>query len=131
MSRPKKTGLRVTPKGTTPDSRVRADRARRTSPTRPNVAGQAARPEEPQPSHRYTPPNQSDLTVRPRWHRVVGWIGVVSGLLIVIVNDGMLMTDDVTLLPFGHSELYLLLGILVAGWSTRFLGLFDRETVYV
>ncbi|MDE0804847.1 MAG: hypothetical protein OSA99_16185 [Acidimicrobiales bacterium] len=51
--------------------------------------------------------------------------------MIVILNDGMLLTEDMTLLPFGHSELYLILGVLVAGWSTRFLGLFDRETVYV
>ena len=41
--------------------------------------------------------------------------------LIAILNDGMLMVEDVTLLPFGHSELYLLLGVLVAGWSTKFL----------
>lgn len=40
----------------------------------------------------------------------------------------MLMGEDVTLLPGGHSELYLLLGIAVAGSSTWFLGLFDRGT---
>ena len=40
----------------------------------------------------------------------------------------MLMEDGVTLLPGGHSELYLFLGIAVAGSSTWFLGLFDRET---
>jgi hypothetical protein len=43
----------------------------------------------------------------------------------------MLLGEDLVLLPFGHSELYLFLGVLVAGWSTRFLGLFDRDTVYV
>ena len=43
----------------------------------------------------------------------------------------MLLGENVFLLPFGHSELYLLLGVLVAGWSTRLLGLFDRETVHL
>ncbi len=50
--------------------------------------------------------------------------------MIAVLNDAMLIAD-LALLPFGHSELYLLLGVAVAGWSTRFLGLFDRETVYV
>ncbi len=129
MSRPKKTGSRITPRGTTPESRVRADRTRRRAPTAHNV-DRAATQVEPPPSNRYTPPERNDLTFRPQWHRVVGWIGVACGLLIVILNDGMLLTEDVTLLPFGHSEFYLMVGVLVAGWSTRFLGLFDRETVY-
>lgn len=130
MSRPKKSGSRVTPKGTTPESRVRADRTRRSAPIKGDTVGRADGP-EPLSSSRYTPPDQIDLTVRPQWHRVAGWLGVACGLLIVILNDGMLLTEDMTLLPFGHSELYLILGVLVAGWSTRFLGLFDRETVYV
>lgn len=50
------------------------------------------------------------------------------GAVIAAVNDLMLMGDDLTLLPGGHSELYLLLGVVVAGLSTRWLGLFDRGT---
>lgn len=52
-------------------------------------------------------------------------------MLVAVLNDVMLMGDGLVLLPFGHSELYLLLGILIAGPSTRFLGLFERNTVYV
>tara|TARA_R100000935_G_C2714292_1_gene115336 strand:+ start:346 stop:558 length:213 start_codon:yes stop_codon:yes gene_type:complete len=69
--------------------------------------------------------------VRPAWHRIAGWIGVVVGILIAVLNDAMLIGDGLVLLPFGHSELYLVLGVVVAGWSTRFLGMFDRDTVYV
>lgn len=50
------------------------------------------------------------------------------GVLIAAVNDLMLIGEDVILLPGGHSELYLLLGIAVAAGSTRLLGLFDRGT---
>ena len=66
------------------------------------------------------------MRVRPRWHRVAGWGGVSAGVLIAILNDAMLMTEGLRLLPFGHNELYLLLGLIVAGSSTWFLGLFDR-----
>jgi hypothetical protein len=45
-----------------------------------------------------------------------------------VVNDAMLFADGVTLLPFGHQELYLILGILIAGGSSWFLGLFDHGT---
>ena len=78
-------------------------------------------------SARYTPPKAS-YRIRPRWHRVAGWAGVALGILMAIVNDTMLIVEDLTLLPFGHQELYLILGILVAGASTWFLGLFDRGT---
>ena len=64
--------------------------------------------------------------VRPRWHRVAGWGGVLAGVVIAAVNDLMLMGEGVTLLPGGHSELYLLLGISVGSGATWFFGLFDR-----
>ena len=94
----------------------------------------ASRPARPQPhraavadSGRYTAPKVS-YRVRPKWHRVAGWTGVALGILIAVANDAMLFTDGVTLLPLGHQELYLILGVLVAGSSTWFLGLFDRGT---
>ncbi len=40
----------------------------------------------------------------------------------------MLMGEDLTLLPGGHAELYLVLGVSVAIGATWFLGLFDRGT---
>ena len=66
--------------------------------------------------------------VRPRWHRFAGWGGVLVGVTVAALNDLMLMGEDVTLLPGGHSELYLMLGISVAAAATWFLGLFDRGT---
>lgn len=53
---------------------------------------------------------------------------MLAGVVIAAVNDLMLIGEDVTLLPGGHSELYLLLGISVGVGSTWFLGLFDRGT---
>lgn len=55
-------------------------------------------------------------------------MGVLAGVLIAIANDAMLFSDNLTLLPGGHQELYLILGLAVAGSSTWFLGLFDRGT---
>ena len=76
---------------------------------------------------RYTPP-QPAYRIRPSWHRVAGWVGVAIGVLVIILNDTMWLTPSVTLLPFGHNELYLILGLAIAGASTWFLGLFDRGT---
>ena len=51
--------------------------------------------------------------------------------MIIALNDGMLMGNNLTLLPFGHSELYLILGLVVGASSAWFLGVFDREpTIY-
>jgi len=83
--------------------------------------------DRPAPSARYTPPTPK-YRIRPRWHRLAGWLGVVLGVGIAIANDAMLFSETLTLLPGGHQELYLLLGIAVAGGSTWFLGLFDRGT---
>lgn len=80
----------------------------------------------PEPSARYTPP-KANYRLRPGWHRIVGWLGVALGVLIAVLNDGMFFTDA-HLLPFGHSELYLMLAFAVAGSATWFLGLFDRGT---
>jgi len=44
-----------------------------------------------------------------------------------VLNDVMLV-NDVPLLPFGHNEGLLFFGVLIAGGSTWFLGLFDRGT---
>ena len=120
MSRNHNRRGRTTPKGTAgPGSR-----------RPPPYDATDRRPADPAPSARYTPPGQ-DVTVRPGWNRVAGWIGVAVGLLIAILNDAMLLGTDLVLLPFGHSELYLLAGVGVAGWSTRWLGLFDQQTVYL
>lgn len=83
--------------------------------------------ERPTQSPRYTPPTPN-YRVRPRWHRIAGWFGVLAGVAIAIANDAMLFSDDLTLLPGRHQELYLILGVAVAGGSTWFLGLFDRGT---
>ena len=125
MSRRKATGGRVTPRGSRPDPTHR----RRRDPSAPRPISTREH-HAPDASARYSPP-ATDYTVRPQWHRGAGWIGVGIGALVAILNDAMLLGEGLVLLPFGHSELYLFLGVLVAGWSTRLLGLFDRDTVYV
>ena len=68
---------------------------------------------------------------RPTWHRGVGWLGVVAGGLVVVLNELMRFDPNVVFLPGGHRELYLPLGLATAGGASWFLGLFDRgPTVY-
>lgn len=61
---------------------------------------------------------------RPQRHRWIGVALVVTGILVAVANDAMLFID-VVMLPFGHQELWLIAGALVAGFGTVFLGLFD------
>ena len=61
--------------------------------------------------------------MRPPWHRAVGWSLIGIGVVIIVVND--LAFADIELMPGGHSELYLLLGLLVAGVGSWWTGLFD------
>lgn len=96
------------------------ERAGRTSREQSNVAASA----------RYTP-KKPTYRLRPKWHRLAGWLGVLLGVGVIVANDAMLMAEDLTLLPGGHAELYLILGLFIAGGSTWFLGVFDRGiTVY-
>lgn len=62
--------------------------------------------------------------MRPAWHRYAGWTIVAVGAFIVVANDVGYISKR--LMPGGHSEAYLLLGVIVAGAGTYFLGLFDR-----
>lgn len=106
--------------------------APRTPPVSSSQPGRVSGPETNSPvsSGRYTPP-KATYRLRPRWHRRGGWAGVALGIAIAVANDAMVFTDHVTLLPFGHQELYLMLALVVASSSTWFLGLFDRgPTIY-
>jgi hypothetical protein len=62
--------------------------------------------------------------MRPTWHRAVGWTVIGIGVVIIVLND--VAWAGVNLMPGGHSELYLLLGLLVAGFGSWWTGLFDR-----
>lgn len=81
----------------------------------------------PDPSARYTPKAPA-FRLRPGWHRWAGWAGVVLGLAVIVVNDIELFTNDTTVMPGGHSELYLFLGVLVIAGAAWMLGAFDRGT---
>ena len=122
MNRRRAALVQVTPKGTQPDA---TSRHRGLSGPRPLQSKEANTPEA---SSRYSPPAE-DYTVRPRRHRITGWVAVAIGGLIAILHDVMLLGEDLVLL--GRSKLYLLLGVLVAGWSTRVLDLLDRDSVHV
>ena len=96
----------------------------------PSLAERAKRyesgPATPQPSSRYTPPIKS-IRFRPDWHKTVGALVLVLGVAVAVVNDVMLLGASTTLLPGGHSEFYLVLGVAIAAYSTWWFGWFDRE----
>jgi hypothetical protein len=120
----KRTGGRVTPK----DTRPRATSAR--GVTKARIGTPSERTADTR-SGRYTPPTPK-ARYRPRWHRFAGWFGVALGVAVAVSNDAMLIVEGATFLPFGHQELYLVLALLIAGSSTWFLGVFDREpTIYL
>lgn len=53
---------------------------------------------------------------------------LVVGVLIAAVNDAMLLGGVPTwLLPGGHNEAYLFLGLAVAASSTWWFGWYDRS----
>lgn len=124
MAQKRRAGGRVTPSKKAREALGAAT----TTPVHPRSSSPRGTAHErtPEPSARYTPP-KANYRLRPGWHRIVGWLGVALGVVIAALNDGMFFTEA-HLLPFGHSELYLMLAFLVAGSSTWFLGLFDRGT---
>lgn len=76
-------------------------------------------------SSRYTPPHKA-IRLRPGWHKTVGFALVIVGFAIVILNILMGGGSDLTLLPGGHNELYLFLGLAMAAYSMWWFGWFDR-----
>lgn len=80
----------------------------------------------PAPSRRYTPPTKS-FRLRPGWHELLGFTLLFVGVALAVVNDVMMLQPSVTLLPGGHSELYLIVAIAIAGYSTWWFGWFDRR----
>ncbi len=73
----------------------------------------------------HTPPLKSGR-LRPGWHKAVGAVIFISGITVVILNQIML-GGSISLLPGRHSVLYLMLGVVIALYSTRWFGWFDRE----
>lgn len=123
MAGKKRRGGRVTP------SKREQHAAPDTAPTRAPSDSHSRETPQPAASGRYTPKTPA-FRLRPRWHRVAGWLGILLGVLIIVANDAMFFVNT-NLLPFGHSELYLMLGLAVAAGASWFLGLFDRgDTIY-
>lgn len=78
------------------------------------------------PSSRYTP-HRPSVRQRPDWHKGVGLALLIAGVAIAVLNDVMRLQPGTTLLPGGHTELYLLLGLAIGGSSMWWFGWFDRE----
>lgn len=78
----------------------------------------------PAPTSRTTP--KRVIRFRPGWHKAMGAALLLVGLAVVVLNDVMMLQPSVTLLPGGHSELYLIAGVGIAGYSTWWFGWFDR-----
>ena len=128
---PKSKAGRHTPRKGAPTAAgvVRGDEPRDNIPDRPAEILLTTPPSPPTANSRYTPPRRAtQLTgFRPPWHR---WLaaGLLLGALAIIgLNDAMRFTT-IGLLPGGHSELYLLLGLALGAISGRFFGIFDRES---
>ena len=86
--------------------------------TRRTRVGSAARVE---PTRSAAPPKHK---IRPGWHKPLGWTVVALGVFVIIGNDVAYVAKSI--FPGGHSEVYLLLGLIIAGLGSVFLGLFDR-----
>jgi hypothetical protein len=56
-----------------------------------------------------------------------GTPATLAGVSVLILNDVMLLQPSVVLLPGGHNELYLLVAVVISGFSTWFFGWFDRS----
>ncbi len=96
----------------------------RTTP-RPDDHRDARGSAVPSASNRYTPPTKS-ARLRPGWHKAIGFALIIAGITVVVLNDVM-RGSAVRLLPGGHTELYLILGIAIAASSMWWFGWFDRE----
>lgn len=88
-------------------------------------AGRASGVDAPAVSARYTP-RVPAIRIRPTGHKVLGWVLVALGVGVAVLNDVARLGPKV--IPFGHSELYLLLGVVVAASGGWWLGIFDRPT---
>ena len=94
----------------------------------PVAKKRTAPPQEgPAASSRYTPPHKS-IRFRPDWHKWIGRLILLAGLTVIVLNDLVLLGGPGVWLPGGHSELYLLLGVAIVGYSTWWFGWFDRES---
>lgn len=83
-------------------------------------------PQSPASSTRYTAP-QRTVRIRPAWHKAIACVLLVLGVVSARLNDAMLLGGVPTwLLPGGHNEAYLMLGIAAAVSSTWWFGWFDR-----
>lgn len=82
-------------------------------------------PVTPAASSRYTPPIKS-VRLRPDWHKTVGILILIAGIAIIVLNEIML-GNSITLLPGGYSVFYLVFGVVVVGYATRWFGWFDRD----
>lgn len=76
---------------------------------------------------RRTTPRRHAGGFRPTSHKWIGLALLLSGVVVLVLNDLMLLQPSLLLLPGGHSELYLLVAVAIAGYSTWFFGWFDRS----
>ena len=112
----------VLPRASTPSPATpRIDAASRSEP----LGSKDQSTTRPPASRRYTPPKKS-VRYRPGWHKAVGACILLAGIAIIVLNDAMRLEPSWTLLPGGHQEAYLALGVIVAAFSTRWFGWFDR-----
>lgn len=113
-------------KGPTPRNRSRDGEARigpRAAQDAPARSKQAPA-DAAAPSARYIPPINNRGPFRPTWHKVTGALLILVGVSVFVLNDAEWF--GIHVMPGGHNELYVVLGIAVAAASTWWFGWFDH-----
>ena len=95
----------------------------RRSPKRKGPARAPRADSDGRPPGRYTAPAPVFRT-RPRWHKALGIATALLGIGLIVVNYMDYVGSE--LLPGGHQDGYLLLGVLIVVSSVWWFGLFDR-----
>ena len=108
-----------------PESRSRKPKNRSRPSQRPTRSGGVSEADLPAQSARYTRPVPL-IRIRPTSHKVTGWILVVLGIALAVVNDAAWL--GVNLMPGGHNELYLFVAAGIAAFGGWWLGVFDAPS---
>lgn len=108
-----------------PESRSRKPKKKSKPSQRRTGAGDISQADLPAESARYTR-RVPVIRIRPTGHKVTGWILVVLGVALAVLNDAAWL--GVNLMPGGHNELYLFVAVGVAAFGGWWLGVFDSPS---
>lgn len=108
-----------------PQSRSRKPKKKSRPSQGRTSSGGVSKADLPAESARYTRPVPV-IRIRPLGHKVTGWILVVVGIAVAVINDAAWL--GVNIMPGGHNELYLFVAVGIAAFGGWWLGVFDGPT---